>query len=1127
MKRLITQYTPFVMAVLLLASILVIPAHADERGSVLDGNILVSDQLSSATVSSDVVTATAYGAKSASQTNNITLKNNYDGNIELTFKWSVQKKGYASISCTVGSTTVTKKGSGTHTVTLSKDASFTIELSATGAKFTDATATLTLSEFSYKTVADSYNVTVNTNGSGTVAVSGGTLVSGTTYSVSPTSGATFTATASSGYTFLGWRQDDTRLSTSTSYTVKPTVDMTIEAVFAKDTAWFIVDNKYLTNDLNKASKDLGTTIVLANNGTLASGSYTIQSGDTLLIPYDSSHTVVTTAEPPISSTDNYTTPTAYRTLTMASGASITLKGKLSVAGSLIAYQTTGYNGLPNGPTGQVNMNANSTITVENGAAMYAYGYIYGSGSVEVKSGGTVYECFQLRDFRGGDATSTIHGDREEKRLFPMMQYYVQNVQVPMKLNAGAIEKGISCFNLSYGIGYTQKYSEVPFIGGSGMFNITDGYIIKDYEETTDRLNIYVNGGLEVNNYNFSIDLSIINAITLASKDYIIPINHNITVDIQSGSLAINQDISLLPGAQIIVREGAQCTLGSGTEIILYDGSNWGRYIGEQYGNGETNTWLKPALYMAGGKIIDRRSVGEKNLADAAIVINGEVDASLGQIYTTTDGARITSDGDGVLKLGTPGTLTTAYQATQSGTSISYVTVALTPAQLLHANGTYLATADATGDPIFTYTYKSDFWHATGCDGNTETSETKATCTIDGSRVTKCKCEIIKTEETLPHPGHTEVTDAAVAATCTETGLTEGKHCSVCSEVLVAQEEVAALGHTFLEGGGPCSVCGKFEIFASSLQAGDSLKLYFYVEASRLEGELANYQAQIVRYRQGTADSTAVTIDGGQWSFFENGENDLYRFSYDGIAAKEMTDNLVVTVEKKNGEGWTAVTSPKTESVAGYAVRYLTKSLTNDVTDGSKDAALRTTLVDLLNYGAACQTNFDYNTDNLANKDIDDYQKYATGDDVTPDATERGEPTFFAGSTVSVENSLIYNIYAHEEAVNKTAVVTYKDHYGKDHTLTKVITQSDYNSTVGYYRIQVTDLAIADGRQEITCKLVDTDGTTVLETVTGSVQDYVATQWNAADTKLKAVVRTLMKFIDSAHTYFHYYDANTT
>ena len=45
-------------------------------------------------------------------------------------------------------------------------------------------------------------------------------------------------------------------------------------------------------------------------------------------------------------------------------------------------------------------------------------------------------------------------------------------------------------------------------------------------------------------------------------------------------------------------------------------------------------------------------------------------------------------------------------------------------------------------------------------------------------------------------GHTPVTDAAVAPTCTATGLTEGTHCEACGDVLVAQQIVPMTGHDY-------------------------------------------------------------------------------------------------------------------------------------------------------------------------------------------------------------------------------------------------------------------------------------------------------------------------------------------
>ena len=57
----------------------------------------------------------------------------------------------------------------------------------------------------------------------------------------------------------------------------------------------------------------------------------------------------------------------------------------------------------------------------------------------------------------------------------------------------------------------------------------------------------------------------------------------------------------------------------------------------------------------------------------------------------------------------------------------------------------------------------------------------------------------------PHV-HTEVTDEAVAPTCTKNGLTEGSHCAVCGEVIVAQRTVPALGHELSYHAGQAATC---------------------------------------------------------------------------------------------------------------------------------------------------------------------------------------------------------------------------------------------------------------------------------------------------------------------------------
>ena len=104
-------------------------------------------------------------------------------------------------------------------------------------------------------------------------------------------------------------------------------------------------------------------------------------------------------------------------------------------------------------------------------------------------------------------------------------------------------------------------------------------------------------------------------------------------------------------------------------------------------------------------------------------------------------------------------------------------------------------------------------------GHTEVVDTAVapTCTeagkTEGKHCSVCN-EVLVAQTTIDALGHTEVADAAVAATCTEAGKTEGKHCSVCNEVLVAQETVDAVGHEWkdatTEVPKTCGRCGETE-----------------------------------------------------------------------------------------------------------------------------------------------------------------------------------------------------------------------------------------------------------------------------------------------------------------------------
>lgn len=589
-------------------------------------------------------------------------------------------------------------------------------------------------------------------------------------------------TPDAGYAFYGWMAGNELLGTADgTYAIRD--DAVVypvylpEAELAETAPFKVGENTYrLWTPAFYDAQNSGNTVVLNRDYTLPTAledaglcaahtssdyvsatdtgvTYKIPFGTTLLVPYDSEHTLYKANPALVIDGAAVVAPTAYTTLTMAQGTHLTVAGDMSLSGKVHAYMGGLYqNSAPTGPSGFVQTEEGSSITIANSGKLYAWGYIVGSGEVIANSGGTIYECFQIRDWRGGDATNSMKDN--DKRVFPVSQYYVQNIEVPLTLKYGAKEKG---FLATY-VSKMQKTAEFTFIGSDGMFRLADANstVTKKYDGATDRLLVDVNGNISMDRISISIATGIIGSVTLDSSKYVLPINSNITVSVHEGSnVTVGQDLAMLPGSVIEIDEGANLTLSEGKNIFVYDRDSWGAYcVG--------GVKFRPVCWGY-SKNYTRK---DADLVDAKIIVNGYVDASAGKVYTTTGGANICSTGKGSIKLADT-TDTTTYQATQTGTDISYNEISATPAKLTNAQGDPTSTGTAG-----TYYYDHDKWIL---GEHTVTSDvTNPTCTAKGYTTHTCSCGYSNVDtyvDPLPHtyvPGEYKWSEDGKSCTVTGT-----------------------------------------------------------------------------------------------------------------------------------------------------------------------------------------------------------------------------------------------------------------------------------------------------------------------------------------------------------------------
>ena len=494
---------------------------------------------------------------------------------------------------------------------------------------------------------------------------------------------TLSATPDAGYKVSKWTDGSDVTTASWVYETKLSAAKNVGVTFATTEPYQVGNNKFVyLQDAIEAAGSNGTIIVV-EDAYVPAGTYTIPSGVKLLVPHNSNNKWYSETPAYENNSNNVKTRVCYRTLTLAEGANIIVNGgAICVSANLHARNGGQMTASTLDNYARIHMRRGSHIDMQGAAKLYAWGYITGTGTIDIRNGVTVYEVFQF-DFRGGTHISDVMYD-----AFPMSQYFVQNVEAPMTFHYGASENFFTCCYAQYAL----RPGSGSFIGANGLFQLAEGATLtKSYDGLTDRQLYELTGSASIKD--IIIDVSI---AKMQSKDYILPITNNMDIHVHSGTTTIYYDMALLTGARLIVDHGAK--IQAQQNIYIYDRDEW---VGKNFGIGADFN----SIPFSPTKSYTRTN---DNLNDAQVIVNGDLEttATKGHIYTTKGGAAIRSEKGGIATFAN--TAGTNFKTQQSISTSSLVgNVAITPAQLQNWDESYTPTASAPANS--TYYHVRGFW----------------------------------------------------------------------------------------------------------------------------------------------------------------------------------------------------------------------------------------------------------------------------------------------------------------------------------------------------------------------------------------------------------------------------------